>query len=148
MVDAELLSIAYELTNIIPALNQRNLSFRINHTSLLRAILIHNGVPVDKYNDVFAAVLDYMDRRISKFQLHSTIMALLESSKHSSTNLIDVLLTEFPLGGPKGFYTNGSSLRSLIRGHSETSMLARNAMEEIEHVVMLAQSLGVMVKFI
>lgn len=109
---------------------------------------MHNNVPTEKYNDVFAAVLDHMDGKISKFQLHSTITALLESSKHSSTNLIDILLTEFPLGGPKVFHTNSSSLRGLMKGHSEVSMLARSAMEELETVVSLAQSLGVMVNSI
>lgn len=145
LIDAELISIAYEITNEIPALKQRTLSFRINHTSLLRAILINNNVPSEKYSDVFAAVLDFMDRRISKFQLHSTVTAMLDSSKHSSTNLIDMLLAEFPLGGKRGFYSEASSLRQLIRGHSEASSMARGAMEELELVVSLAQSLGVTV---
>lgn len=135
----------YELTNIIPTLKQRNLSFRLNHTSLLAAILMYHNVPREKYDDVFASVLDYTDRRISKFQLHSTIMSLLESSKHTATSLLDILLTEVPLGGPRSHYTNGSSLRNLIKGHSEASKMARAAMEEIDQVVSLAQSLGVMV---
>lgn len=145
MIDAELISIAYEITNEIPALKQRIISFHVNHTSLLKAILMNNNVAVDKYSDVFAAIHDFMDHRISKFQLHSTVTALLDSSKHSSTQLIDMLLTEFPLGGTRGFYSNASSLRQLIRGHSEASSLARNAMEELEIVVQLAQSLGVTV---
>lgn len=144
MIDAELISMAYEITTFLPAFNQRNLSFRINHTTFLRAILMNNNVPTDKYLDIFAAVLDYIDRKISKFQLHSTITALL-SSRHSSSNLIDILLTEFPIGGSKSFYANGTSLRNLLKGHSEASMLARNAMDEIEAVVALAQSLGVVV---
>lgn len=107
---------------------------------------MNNNVPTEKYHDICSAVLDYMDRRISKFQLHSLTTALLDSSKHSSTNLIDMLLTEFALGGTRGFYSNASSLRQLIRGHSEASVLARSAMEEIEIVVSLAQSLGVVVR--
>lgn len=102
-------------------------------------------MPRDKYNDVFTAVSDYSDRRISKFQLYSTITVLLESSKQSATNLLDVLLTEISLGGPKFHYTNGSSLRNLMKGHSEASKMARAAMDEIENIVSLAQSLGVMV---
>lgn len=101
-------------------------------------------MPPEKYQDIFAAVLDYMDGRIKKFQLHSTITALLPT-KHSSSNLIDILLTEFPIGGSKGSYANESSLRNLMKGHSEASMLARNAMDEVEAVVALAQSLGVVV---
>lgn len=70
---------------------------------------------------------------------------LLESSKHTATNLLDVMLTEVSLGGPKSHYTNGSSLRNLIKGHSEASKMARAAMDEIDIVVSLSQSLGVMV---
>lgn len=139
------MSIGYELTKISPMLNHRNLSFRLNHTLLLKAILINHNVPREKYNDIFAAVLDYTDRRISKFQLHSTITVMLESSKHNATNLLDILLTEIPLGSPKSHYSNGSCLRNLIKGHSEASKMARAAMEEIENVVSLTQSLGVMV---
>lgn len=147
LIDAELISIAFELTNILPMLNQRNLSFRLNHTSLLTAILNQANVPREKYNDIFAAVVDYTDRRISKFQLHSTITVLLESSKHNATNLLEILLTEIPLGGPKSHYTNGSCFRNLIKGHSEASKMARAAMEEIESVVSLTQNLGVMVNY-
>lgn len=147
LIDAELISIGYELTNVLPTLTQRNLSIRINHTSLLQAILKNHNVPDDKFNDIFAAVLDYTDSRISKFQLHSTITILLRCSKHISTNLLDILLTEVMLGGPKNHYTNGSGLRNFIKGHSEASKMARAAMEEIENVVSLAQSLGVTVKF-
>ncbi|XP_031618624.1 eIF-2-alpha kinase GCN2 [Contarinia nasturtii] len=143
LIDAELMSIAYELTNILPALKQQNLSIRLNHTSLLVAILQNHNVPQEKFNDIFVAVLDFSNRRISKFQLHSTITALLESSKRAN-NLLEMLLTEIPLGAPKSHYANGSSLRNLIKGHSEPSKMARAAMEEIENVVSLAQSLGVM----
>lgn len=95
LIDAELISMAYELTHIIPVFNQRNLSLRVNHTSMLRAIMLHHNVPVEKYSDIFGAVLDFIDRRISKFQLHSIVTTMLETSKHSATTLIDVLLTEF-----------------------------------------------------
>ena len=43
--------------NILP---QKNVFFRLNHTSLLRAILMFCNVPVEKYDDVFAMVTDYM----------------------------------------------------------------------------------------
>lgn len=126
------------------ALKKQNLSIRLNHTSLLTAILQNNNVPPKKYNDIFAAVLDFSDRRISKFQLHSMISAILESPRRA-TNLVDALLTENPLGGPKSHYSNGSTLKNLLKGHSEASKMARAAMDEIENVVSLAQSLGVMV---
>lgn len=148
MIDAELISIAYELTTISPTFNQKNLSFRLNHTSLLNAILINHNVPREKYNNIFGAVLDYTEHRISKFQLVSTIGSLLETfKKHIATSLMETLTTEVLLSGPKTQYTNGSGLRNLIKGHSEASKMAIAAMDEINSVVQHAQHLGVMVNF-
>lgn len=107
---------------------------------------MNHNVPREKYNDVFVAISDYSDRRISKFQLHITMTALLESSKHNATNLLDILLSETALGAPRSQnYLNSSALGNLIKGHSEASKMARAAMEEIDNVVSLTQSLGVTV---
>lgn len=142
LIDAELISMGYELTNILPILKQQNLSIRLNHTSLLNAILMNHNVPCEKYNDVFVAISDYSDRRISKFQLNTTMTAILESSKHNATSLIDILLTETSLGGPR---YSSSALGNLVKGHSEASKMARAAMEEIDNIVSLTRGLGVMV---
>lgn len=105
-------------------------------------------MPREKYNDVFVVISDYSDRRISKFQLNTTITALLESSsKHNITSLLDILLTETTLGKSQ-HYLNSSSLGNFIKGHSEASKMARAAMEEIDNVVSLTQSLGVTVSVI
>lgn len=146
LIDAELISIGYELTQILPILKQKNLSFRLNHTSLLNAIFINYNVPREKYMDVFVAITDYSERRISKFQLSTTMTALLESSKHNATSLLDILLTETALGGSRSQnYLHSSALGNLIKGHSEASKMARKALEEIDNIVTLTQSLGVMV---
>lgn len=147
LVDAELISIAYEITNEIPALKQKNITFRLNHTSLLRAILMNCMVPVDKYHLLFAAVLDHIDGKTSKFQLLSSVTTIMQTSKFSATSLIDLLLTEFPLGGPRGSI-NGSSLRALIKGRGEAASLAKGAIREMETVVSLVQGMGVSVCFI
>lgn len=144
MIDAELLSIGFELTHILPTLHKGNLSIRLNHTHILQAILATHNVPAPKYADLFAALLDFTDEKLSKFQLHAKIQFLLGLSKHGTTNLIDTLLTEIPMGGPKNFYEIGPGLRNIIKGHSDASKMARAAMDEVENVVSLAQSLGVM----
>lgn len=115
---------------------------------MLRAVFMHHNVSMNKWADILGAVHDFIEHRVSKFQLHSTVMVLMETTKHAVTSLLDTLLVEFQLGGPKGFYTNSSVLRNLIRGQSEASMLARKSMDEIEHVVSLAHSLGVMVSLV
>lgn len=144
LIDAELLSIAYEITNELPELRQKNVSFRINHTGLLRAILIHCNVPTAKYNDVYALIMDFMDGKISKFQLQSSLHSIMQSSKQSTSTLLDLLQTDSPLGGPRGSI-HGSALRTLTRGRGEAAALAKGAIRELESVVTLAQGLGVSV---
>lgn len=144
MIDAELISIAYGLTNILPALHKGNVSIRLNHTRILQAILTHNNVSADKNNEIFAAILDYNEQKLSKFQLSSKIQAILSSRNKSQIgNLIDTLLTEVPLGGPRNFEDCGASFRNILNGKGELSVKVRAAVEEINAVVSLAQSFGV-----
>lgn len=144
MIDAELLSIAYGLTNILPALHKGNLSIRLNHTRILQAIFAHNSVPAEKYNDIFAAILDHTEQKLSKFQLSSKVQAILNCrSKSQYGNLIETLLMELPLGGPRNFEECGASFRNILNGKGELSEIVRAAVEEINAVVSLAQSFGV-----
>lgn len=145
LVDAELISIAFEITHEIPALKQKNISFRINHTSLLRAILLFCNVPVDKYGYLFTAISDFVDGKISKFQLHSTATGIMQASKYSAVQLIDLLLVDAPLSGSRGSFS-GSALRALINGRGEAASLAKGAIRELESVISLAQGMGVQVR--
>lgn len=138
LADAELLFIAYDIVNELPILAQRNISFRINHTSLLRAILLYCNVPQERYNDVLALTNDFLEGKISKFQLNSSINSILDhSSKHTST-LIELLQVDTTPAN-----INSTVLRTLIKGRGEAAQLAKVAIKEVEFVVMLAQSFGV-----
>lgn len=145
LVDAEIISIAFEITHEIPALKQTNISFRINHTSLLRAILLFCNVPVDKYACLFMALSDFVDGKISKFQLQSTATGIMQASKYSAVQLIELLLVDAPLSGSRGSFS-GSALRVLINGRGEASSLAKSAIRELECVISLAQGMGVQVR--
>lgn len=146
MVDAKLISIAYGLSFITPILNHCNISFRVNHTSMLHAIMLHHNLPVAKYPAIFEVMLDYIEYRTTIFQLRKRIRALLETSDDSAATLISVLLTEFQLrpNGPK--YRNVPGIRDLISGQSSISQLARSAMNHIEKMASVAaQKFGVKV---
>ncbi|GAB0096649.1 eukaryotic translation initiation factor 2-alpha kinase 4 [Sergentomyia squamirostris] len=142
LVDAEIISVANEISMELTILREKNLSFRLNHTSLLRAILIHCNVPKDKYHNLFVAIQDFMESKIAKFQLTSTINSIFASTKHNTNTLIDLLVTESALGGPRGSI-NGSALKSLIKGRGEAAALAKGAIRELETVVQLVQGIGV-----
>ncbi|KAL9892877.1 eukaryotic translation initiation factor 2 alpha kinase Gcn2 isoform 1-T1 [Glossina fuscipes fuscipes] len=141
LVDAELLSLANEILIDIPHLREKNVLIRMNHTNLLKAILLYCNVPKAMYSDLFANILDFIEGRISKFQFHSSINVIMEKTRCSATALMDLLLASFQVSGKNS--GDDSSLKSLVRGKGEAASLAKGALREIETVVLLAQSLGV-----
>uniref|UniRef100_A0A1I8NAC2 non-specific serine/threonine protein kinase n=1 Tax=Musca domestica TaxID=7370 RepID=A0A1I8NAC2_MUSDO len=141
LVDAELLSLAFEIASEIPNPREKNVMIRMNHTNLLRAILLYCNVPKEMYGDLFASILDYIEGRISKFQFHSIVNSIMEKSRTSGSALIDLLLANFQMSGKNS--ADDSSLRSLVKGKGEAASLAKGALREMESIVLLAQSLGV-----
>lgn len=139
-MDAEIISIAYEITNYI-TLFQKNVIFRINHTSLLRAILLFCNVPIEKYQELFTNLIDFNEGRLTKFLFTSSVTSIMQTSKFSATSVIDLLLTDIPFSNKSNI--NGSSLRTLIRGRGEAASLAKGAIRELESVLMLAKEMGV-----
>jgi eukaryotic translation initiation factor 2-alpha kinase 4 len=140
LIDAELLAIAHELVhNELPALTNQNqnIRFRINHTSLLRAILMYCNVAKDKWKDLLSLVSDFMENKISKFQLTASINnTFLQNTKHNTTTLLEFLQTDTPITN-----INLSPLRILIRGRGEAASLAQTAIRELETVIQLMQGM-------
>ncbi|XP_058119579.1 eIF-2-alpha kinase GCN2 [Anopheles ziemanni] len=150
ITDAELLTIAMDVMKELNLHQNRNVFFRLNHIGLLRAVLIHCNVPVDKYRELFEIVAEFLDEKISKFQLCSLINAQLGgggasngggggSTKVNVGYLCDALQLELSSVGQLA----GSILKTIIRGKGEAASLAKVAVRELETVVTLAQNMGV-----
>ncbi|ALC47839.1 Gcn2 [Drosophila busckii] len=142
LVDAELLSMAFEISSELPRLRELNVAIRMNHTNLLRSILIYCNVPKSQYGTIFEGTMDFIEGRISRFQFHSSITVIMEKSRTSAQTLMDMLLANFLLTGSRSS-VDESALKSLMRGKGEAASLARAALRELETVVGLAHSLGV-----
>lgn len=56
--DAEVLHVAWELVGEFPVLQSRNYYVRMNHTALLRAVLMYSGVSEELRHDVYAILGD------------------------------------------------------------------------------------------
>ncbi|KFB49982.1 eukaryotic translation initiation factor 2-alpha kinase [Anopheles sinensis] len=154
ITDAELLAIAMDVMRELNLLQNRNVFFRLNHIGLLRALLIHCNVPVDKYRELFEIVAEFLDDKISKFQLCSLINAQLGGGGGGASNgggggggstkvnvgyLCDAVQLELASVGQ----LNGSILKTIIRGKGEAASMAKVAVRELETVVTLAQNMGV-----
>jgi translation initiation factor 2-alpha kinase 4 len=56
MADAELLSVAWEVMDEFRSLQNKTCLIRLNHASLLKAILMHCGIAEEKYHDIYTVL--------------------------------------------------------------------------------------------
>ena len=118
---------------------------RMNHTNLLKAILLHCNVPLDQYNLLLATVGEFIDRKLVKFSFQSIVMEIMKSSKGSTTQLIDFLSAEAQINGSRGS-SMIPHLKILYRSsRSEVSKLAKEAYRDIDKFVTISRSYGVSV---
>ncbi|XP_059168618.1 eIF-2-alpha kinase GCN2-like isoform X2 [Physella acuta] len=60
--DAEVLAVVQEIIQMYPTLQARKYYVRINHMQLLKAVLLHCGIPTDRHTEVLMAVLDHRNK--------------------------------------------------------------------------------------
>lgn len=140
LVDAELLLAAHEIISEFDVLKHKNICFKINHTSLLRAIFLYYSVPTSKYKNLLALVNEFMEAKISRFQLQASVTSLLPAGKLQTVNaLIETLLvTDISL-----LNISSTNLKVLIKGRGEATALGKGAIRELETVIHLCQAMGV-----
>lgn len=136
LVDAELISTAHEIVNQFDVLKQKNITFRINHTSLLRAIFLFYSLPKEKYKSLLHLITDYLEGKMSKLNVKEAVKNLLPVVKDQMLDIL--LMTDLTVES-----INSSLLRTLIKGRGEASALAKGAVRELESLVTLCRNLGV-----
>lgn len=143
MADSELLSIAYSITNAI-SIAHKNVSFRLNHTSLLQAILIYFSVPPDKYDILLATVQDLIEGKLSRFTVNSTLAGIMQNAR--SSQLLEVMTKPIPVGVSK-MTTHSSTIKTLLKnGNTEIATLASKGVAELEKVAECALHMDVKVR--
>lgn len=141
LVDAELLAVAHEIIKEFSVLRQMKIYFRVNHTSLIRAIFIFYAVPKDKYRSILLLVESYVEDKISRLKLSTAIGVLMPGRQQAVAALVDVLVqTDIPLS-----HIRRSPLKAVFRGGAEIVNLIKPAIKELETIVNLCQSMGVSV---
>lgn len=136
LVDAELIATAHEIVNQFDILKQKNITFRINHTSLLRAIFLFYSLPKEKYRSLLHLITDYLEGKLSKLNVKEAVKNLLPVAKDQMLDIL--LMTDLTVES-----INSSLLRTLIKGRGEASALAKGALRELESLVTLCRNLGV-----
>ena len=134
LVDAELLVVVNEIIKEFPMLKERNITFRINHTSLLRAIFLHYSVPKDKYKSLLELVTEFLEGKLSKLNIKDSVKLLLPGKEQ----ILDLLLiVDCPITQVN------STVLKVLKGRGEATALAKGAIRELESVINLSQAMGV-----
>ncbi|XP_076017704.1 eIF-2-alpha kinase GCN2 [Genypterus blacodes] len=134
--DAEIIYTISEIIQEFPALQERNYLIYLNHTSLLKAILLHSGVPEDKLSQASSILCDAMSERLTKHELEAKFcnLSLSTNSLHTLYKYIEQkgdLQDLVPL------------LTSLSKQKTAVTQLAKQGLKDLEELTLLLQRLGV-----
>ena len=133
--DAEVLHIVCEIVQEFPELQARNYYLRINHVSLLKAILIYCGVPDDLHQEVYTILSDTKAEKLRKLQIQTRLcsLSLTEQTVESLYSLVQV---------EKPFGQVASMLRKITKTKGLAGSLARKGLHEMEAIIDHAEILG------
>ncbi|XP_031334945.1 eIF-2-alpha kinase GCN2 isoform X2 [Photinus pyralis] len=135
VTDAEVLFIVNEIVNALPGLKNKKFFIRLNHTSLLKAVLLHCGIK-DRHNDVFNILSDAKEGKV-KLQVKTHLISL-GLSDNSITTLFNLIEME------NTFPKIMSAFQIITRKKStEASTLAKQGLQELKIIIQNAEALGV-----
>ncbi|XP_076299172.1 eukaryotic translation initiation factor 2 alpha kinase Gcn2 isoform X2 [Lasioglossum baleicum] len=136
LMEAELIHIVWEVINELPQLQERNFTIRLNHTSLLKAVLIYCGIDPDKYQDIYSILRDARDGKFSRFQIQTHLISLCLTDQAMET-LFNLFETESSIAKIH------SVLKTITKRKGDAAALAKEGLKEIETVMEHIESLGI-----
>ncbi|XP_070151406.1 eIF-2-alpha kinase GCN2 isoform X2 [Polyergus mexicanus] len=136
MTEAELIFIIWEIFNELPQIRDYNFIVRLNHTSLLQAVLMYCGVEKDKYQDIYSILQDARDGKLTKFQVQTHLISLCLTDQAMET-LFNLLETESSVA------KISSVLKTITRRKGDVAGLAKEGLKDIEAVISNVEGLGV-----
>ncbi|KAJ2953499.1 hypothetical protein O0L34_g1096 [Tuta absoluta] len=128
--DSELLVVASRAA----AETSLRVAIQINHTELLKTLLISCGVPADKHVDMYPVLVDVSFGRITSLQLQTHLTSLCISNRDVS-NLLRLMEADVPVQDLKELVT------PLVK-QVKLSKIVANAIRELEAVYRNAKALG------
>lgn len=135
--DAEVIYTVSEIIAEFSALQDRNYVICLNHTSLLKAVLLHSGVPEDKLTQASNILCDAMSEKLTKREVEAKFCNL--SLSNNSLQMLYKYIEQ------KGSLQDLSPLiDSLIKQKSSAvTQMAKQAQKDLEEVMNLLKKLSV-----
>ncbi|XP_061598878.1 eIF-2-alpha kinase GCN2 isoform X1 [Cololabis saira] len=139
--DAEAIYTISEIIQEFPALQERNYNIYLNHTSLLKAILLHSGVPEDKLSQASNILCDAMSEKLTKREVEAKFcnFAL-------STNSLQVLYKYIEQKG--SLQELAPLLTMLTKQKTAVTQLAKQGVKDLEELCVLLRRLGVKLRVV
>ncbi|XP_070835597.1 eIF-2-alpha kinase GCN2 [Chaetodon trifascialis] len=134
--DAETIYTISEIVQEFPGLQERNYNIYLNHTSLLKAILLHSGVPEDKLSQASNILCDAMSEKLTKREVEAKFCNF-----SLSTNSLQTLYKYIEQKGD--LQDLAPLLTSLTKQKTAVTQLAKQGLKELEELTVLLRRLGV-----
>ncbi|XP_056867769.1 eIF-2-alpha kinase GCN2 isoform X1 [Takifugu flavidus] len=134
--DAEAIYAISEIIQEFPILQERNYHIYLNHTSLLKAILLHSGIPEDKLSQASIILCDSMSEKLTKREVEAKFCNFSLSTKS--------LQTLYKYIEQKGELQDLLPLLTTLTKHkTAVSQHAKQGIKDLEEVTGLLNKLGV-----
>ncbi|XP_014797277.1 PREDICTED: eukaryotic translation initiation factor 2-alpha kinase 4 isoform X1 [Calidris pugnax] len=129
----------YAITEIIQefsVLQERNYSIYLNHTALLKAILLHCGIPEDKLNQVYIILYDAVTEKLTKREVEAKFCNLSLTS-NSLSRLYRFIEQKGEASNVFPF------LNTMIKQKPGVTQLLKHGMKDLEEIIGLLKQLGI-----
>ncbi|XP_036152843.1 eIF-2-alpha kinase GCN2 isoform X2 [Myotis myotis] len=133
---AEVIYTIYEIIQEFPALQERNYSIYLNHTMLLKAVLLHCGIPEDKLSQVYIILYDAVTEKLTRREVEAKFCNL-----SLSPNSLCRLYKFIEQKGDLQDLT--PTINSLIKQKTGVAQLVKYGLKDLEEVVGLLKKLGI-----
>ncbi|NXW06294.1 E2AK4 kinase, partial [Fregetta grallaria] len=133
---AETIYAISEIIQEFPVLQERNYSIYLNHTALLKAILLHCGIPEDKLNQVYIILYDAVTEKLTKREVEAKFCNLSLTS-NSLSRLYRFIEQKGEASNVFPF------LNTMIKQKPGVTQLLKHGMKDLEEIIGLLKQLGI-----
>ncbi|XP_078419056.1 eIF-2-alpha kinase GCN2 isoform X2 [Cetorhinus maximus] len=134
--DAEVIYTIVEIIQEFPVLQKRNYRIHLNHTGLLRAVILHCGIPEDKLQQVYNILCDSMMGKLTRQEVEAKFYNL-------SLSQNNLLLLYKHIENKLDLEELKVMLSPLMKGKLVVCQLVKQALKELEEVMELLKKLDV-----
>uniref|UniRef100_A0A8C5X3B0 eIF-2-alpha kinase GCN2 n=1 Tax=Malurus cyaneus samueli TaxID=2593467 RepID=A0A8C5X3B0_9PASS len=133
---AETIFAISEIIQEFSVLQERNYSIYLNHTALLKAILLHCGIPEDKLNQVYIILYDAVTEKLTKREVEAKFCNL-SLTANSLSRLYRFIEQKGEASNVFPF------LNTMIKQKPGVTQLLKHGMKDLEEIIGLLKQLGI-----